>query len=664
MLSGQDTIPVQEIETIFVEATRINVDILKSPLSVEKFQSNKLNAANQNFATNEYLNQIPGIFSINQNNSAQDLRISIRGFGARSAFGIRGVKLIVDGIPLTTPDGQGQIDNVWVGGIKNTEIIKGSASSLYGNASGGVILLNTFNSKAEDFSRLGLSYGSFANQNFNLEIKKTLHKVLFQGQLAYTNADGYRDQSRFKNLNFSTSFATQIKQKHSFELLFSLLNSPIGEDPGGVNLTSIMKDRKAARDQNILFNAGESLNQVNNALKYKFEIGDHLELSANAFYSYRKLDALLPFANGGSIDLTRDFGGIISHMNYNKETKNGNLQLVFGIDYLYQNDLRQRFYNNEGVKGIESTNQNEIFINKAIYLTFQQEYLKFLIQGGIRYDNNQIYLEDNFLQDGKDDSGDLKLPNFSPSLGLSYEISKYQYLFSSFSYGFETPAMSELSNRPDNQGGLNENLLSQDSYNYEIGYKARFSEKLNTQMSIFNIITNNEILPYEIASFPGRTFYRNSGITNRKGIELSLKWQVLKNLDFYFAYTESNFKFSEYFLNNEDLSDNIIPGIPKTNLYSSLTFEKGTFYLQFDTRYVSKIYLNDNNSDVDKDFIIGNIKASKIFEIRDLSVVPYFGVNNLWNTKYNDNIRINSFGGRYYEPAPGINFYFGLKFEF
>ena len=305
-LQAQNPFLKKEAEPVTIKATRINVEKLKIPISVTKIELNSFLDARQKTGVNELLNAVPGVFSLNQYNSAQDLRISIRGFGARSAFGIRGINLIVDGVPLTTPDGQGQVDNLWVGGIKSMEIIRGASSALYGNAAGGVINISTFDDKKWAHSSFGVRLGSYGDFGIFYDGKISLGKNKIYAQLNHNRIDGYRMHSESRNNNYNFKYTRVIGKDHEFSYLISYLNSPTGNDPGGIDAEKVEKDRRSARDRNVNYQAGETIQQWNQSLQYKNSLGKYFGVRATAFYSTRDFQGLLPFTFGGAVHLTGD----------------------------------------------------------------------------------------------------------------------------------------------------------------------------------------------------------------------------------------------------------------------------------------------------------------------------------------------------------------------
>ncbi|MEP0478906.1 MAG: TonB-dependent receptor plug domain-containing protein, partial [Nonlabens sp.] len=391
----------------------------KLPAAVSVYQATDDDATRQQLSLQEYTQQTPGVFTQNANNFAQDLRVSMRGFGARSAFGIRGIKLIVDGIPETTPDGQGQLDNLNLGIIDRLEVLKGPSSSLYGNASGGVISIQTIDQVEKPFSTLKATAGSYGFQNLQATagINAGNATYIFHGN--YVKSDGYRDQSGFEQYNANVKANFKLSEKFTLKALLNYSDSPQADDAGGINLASVEEDRRQARDANVLFQTGETIQQFKAGLSAIWNINTSTTVEGYMFYNNRQFEGRLPFEFGGLIDLGRDYVGQGANITYSK----GKNTLKAGYDFGYQNDDRQRFRNLEGIKGEQTLDQKERFTNLGIYVTDHLELDKWYLTGGIRFDYNKLTAVDEFLDNG-DDSGDITLNSLNPSIGASYAFAK------------------------------------------------------------------------------------------------------------------------------------------------------------------------------------------------------------------------------------------------
>ena len=648
-------IKVLDLNEVIVNSSKIPSRLSDIPLSVNVLDTAlNVNILQQN-SLKEYINRIPGVFTLNANNFAQDLRISIRGFGARSAFGIRGIKLIVDGIPETTPDGQGQLDNLNLGIIERVEVIRGPSASLYGNASGGVIKINSISNFENNFVNLKSTYGSYGMQNYqgSFGLKRLNSEALVH--LNKISSDGYRDRSGIEQTNFLSRLRLNTKSIGVFSGSLSYTDSPYAGDPGGLTDQERNNNRSQARARNIDYDTYESINHFKSSLQWELKNSEKISWNASTFYSKRNFYGKLPFEFGGIVDLDRDFWG--GNFNFKLSSINEKVSntLLLGLDLGFQKDRRKRFKNIKGVQGEITLNQIESFENRSFYLIDHLKYKKALITIGLRWDNNTLATD-------KTDYG-IELYKLNPSIGINMSVSKNKNIWVSFSSSFETPTLSELSSNPYGDSGLNPQLIAQKALNFEFGYRSKMKNKY-FEMVAFYIPTDDEITPYEIEQFPGRTFYRNAGKTSRKGIEIIFNHNISKKINFDNSYTFSDFKFREFTSGGNNLNDNYLPGIPKNIFNSNISYktENGLIFLT-ELIYNDKIYSSNNNDVFEKPYWLSNFKISKKINNKNLFWDIYFGLNNIFNTYYSDNIRLNAFGGRFFEPAPLRNFYLGLNLK-
>ena len=648
-------IKVLDLKEVIVNSSKIPSRLADIPLSVNVLDTALNVYFLQQNSLKEYINRIPGVFTLNANNFAQDLRISIRGFGARSAFGIRGIKLIVDGIPETTPDGQGQLDNLNLGIIERVEVIRGPSASLYGNASGGVIKINSISNFENNFVNLKSTYGSYGMQNYqgSFGLKRLNSEALVH--LNKISSDGYRDRSGIEQTNFLSRLRLNTKGIGVFSGSLSYTDSPYAGDPGGLTDQERNNNRAQARGRNIDYDTYESINHFKSSLQWELKNSEKISWNASTFYSKRNFYGKLPFEFGGIVDLDRDFWG--GNFNFKLSSINEKVSntLLLGLDLGFQKDRRKRFKNIKGVQGEITLNQIESFENRSFYLIDHLKYKNALITIGLRWDNNTLATD-------KTDYG-IELYKLNPSIGINMSVSKNKNIWVSFSSSFETPTLSELSSNPYGDSGLNPQLIAQKALNFEFGYRSKMKNKY-FEMVAFYIPTDDEITPYEIEQFPGRTFYRNAGKTSRKGIEIIFNHNISKKINFDNSYTFSDFKFREFTSGGNNLNDNYLPGIPKNIFNSNISYktENGLIFLT-ELIYNDKIYSSNNNDVFEKPYWLSNFKISKKINNKNLFWDIYFGLNNIFNTYYSDNIRLNAFGGRFFEPAPLRNFYLGLNLK-
>jgi len=647
----QDSIQIVDLENVVVKSTRINTTQKQAPLSVtlKSFSEDRNFSSQSSFS--DFIKKTPGVFTTSSNNFSQDMRISIRGFGARSAFGIRGIKLIVDGIPETTPDGQSQLDNLPLGLISNIEILRGPNANLYGNSSGGVISINTLTNPNDKFYRTSGIFGAYQYQSIQrtrvLDWKNSNLIIHYDKR----RSNGYRDQSNYKTSILNLKYINQLNQSNKIVWQINYTDSPYAYDPGGLKLSEVEDNRRQARKNNIDYDTYEKVKHLKTGISWNYKKNDNSFFDSYFFYQQRDFYSKLPFNFGGIISIDRNYYGLGTKFTRNKNLENRNNTFVMGVDHLSQSDDRKRFKNNFGLKGDRTLSQMENFDTTGIYLVSQTNFNSgLLLRYGIRYDINSI---------GIDSNNKVNLDKINPSLGISYSINSSDNIFFSFGTSFETPTLNELSNNPDGSG-FNKDLKSNNAVNYEIGWRKSLS---NIAFEAVAYVTNsdNEILPYEIELFPGKNFYRNVGSTLRQGIEISSSVSFKGGL-FNLNYTLSKNRFKDFILDGNDLSENLIPGIPSQMLDLELLLKlsrKRTLILT--NRLIGERYADNLNETLVSSYNIFNVKYSKeIFKKSQFSL----GVNNLFNEEFYDNIRINAFGKRYYEPAPKRNFYFGINFSF
>ena len=647
----QDSIQKIDLENVIVKSTKINSTIQQAPLSVTLKSFREEKNFNSQSSFSDFTRNTPGLFTSSSNNFSQDLRISIRGFGARSAFGIRGIKLIVDGIPETTPDGQSQLDNLPLGLVSSIEILRGPNANLYGNSSGGVISINTLTDSSEKYYRNSGIFGAYQYQSLQKTRILDWNSSSLIIHYDKRRSNGYRDQSGYKSNILNLKYINDLDNNNKIVLQINYTDSPYAYDSGGLKLSEVENDRRQARKNNIDYDTYEKVKHLKTGVSWNHKMNENSLFDSYFFYQKRDFFTKLPFNFGGIISLDRDYYGLGTKYTKKYYLDNRKKTLVLGLDYLNQSDDRKRYKNDFGVQGEMTFDQIEQFKSTGLFMLSQTNYDSgLLVRYGIRYDINDI---------GTDSSSSIILDKLNPSVGLSYKVNSNDNIFFSFGTSFETPTMNELSNNP-NGVGLNEDLKSSSSLNYEIGWRKVVSN-LTLEAIAYAISSENEILPYELEQFPGKNFYQNVGSTSRYGIELNSQLSF-KGGRINLSYTLSKNKFEDFIIDNNNLADNLIPGIPSQMLDLDLIFKlsRGSSLI-LSNRLIGERYADNANETLINSYNLLNIKYSK--EIFSNSEI-FLGVNNIFNQEYFDNIRINAFGKRYYEPAPKRNFYFGINFSF
>ena len=626
------TVNLNEVE---VSALRAKVNTFNAPLSLS-VEAISPNWAGPSRSLQEYLAAIPGVFTLNSSNYAQDLRISMRGFGARAGFGIRGIKLIVDGIPETTPDGQGQLDNLPLNLIREISVIRGPSALRFGNASGGVIAINTQSPGGEIPNSVSLLTGGFGQRQLSITNGFGDNKNSYLLHFTSQKIEGFREHSAVENNLFNFRSNHKLTDKTKLSLQLNHVSSPIAQDPGGLTLEEFQTKPLAARTLNVSYTAGERLTHSKVGVSIISQISAKTFLNTYGFYSGRDFDAFLPFENGGVVDLNRAYGGQGSSLEHTA----GDLKFQIGYDWASQNDHRQRYENLKGTIGEQTLNQNEIFNALGGYLITQWQKNNWTLSGGLRYDQNVLSLEDRFLTNGNA-SDEINLNALSPQIGLAYSLNSISF-FGGYSSAYETPTLSELSATADGKGGFNNDLNIQQARQIELGIRYQKS-KLQGSLVWYTIATQNDILPYESASFPSQTLYQNIGKTLRTGIEWEANYQPSSSLSI-----QANYNSASNTFRNGEFKNNELPGIAKDfgllSISKRLSKKMGISYKKI---YRGVILVSNENSMSIPKMSVDHLDL--VWSVRKVTLTG--GIQNLFDKTYSDNIRINAFSGRYYETA-------------
>lgn len=648
------------LEEIIVTATRIEQPLERVTAAVSVVGQDDIQLDRQQLGLDESLTRVPGLFMQNRYNFAQDLRVSIRGFGARANFGIRGVKILVDGIPETLPDGQGSVDGIDIGATSQIEVIRGPSSTLYGNASGGVISVTSEPPPSETQAMVRVSGGDYGFHKIQGKMGGQGDRVGYVVSLSDSEIDGYREQSRAENTQFTGRLNFDLGQERQLLAVLNYTDQPTSDDPGGVNLAQATMDPRSARDVNVQYDAGENLEQTRLGFVYTMPLGQNSDITARNYYVTRDFGGKLPFLSGGQIGLDRFFAGGGFTYRYTGDLGQHENQLIVGFDFDDQDDDRTRYDNIDGVRGALTLDQNEsvtsrgIFVQDLVTLSDMVD-----LNFGLRFDKVDFDVTDRFLSDG-DDSGTVSLDDASPMLGISVALSDEINLYANYSSAFETPTTTEFAN-PEGTGGFNQGLDPQTARNLEVGLRGVIGGRHRYEAAIFDIDVKDELIPYELEAFPGRSFFRNAGSSDRKGIELSLVSELSDTVRTTFSFTDSDFKYADF----GDVSGNTIPGTTDKLFFGEITYSNPRgWFASLDLLYVGDQYANDANTAKVDSYTVSNLRLGGNFDLDSVTLSPFLGVNNLFDETYFSNIRINAFGGRYYEAAPERNLYAGVTVNF
>tara|TARA_R100001244_G_scaffold259_13_gene456 strand:- start:2619 stop:4661 length:2043 start_codon:yes stop_codon:yes gene_type:complete len=651
---------VAELAPLVITSPRTSSRWLSTPAAVTVVQASAA-AGEQNLALDRLLASVPGVFSQNRYNLAQGLRPSIRGFGARGNFGVRGVRVLVDGVPLTMPDGQTELDGLDLGLVERMEVLRGPASVLYGNAAGGVLAIQTREPPAEPYSLLDVSGGELGYQRLRAETAGSAGNL--GGLLAFnsTQLDGYREHGKAET-NSLTGKLRWYGEGGRLGVSFNAIDNR-AEDPGGLTAAEVSANRDQAAPNNLRFDADEFIRQQRLALVWDGYASGTDDYQLRSYLGRREFGNRLGFTNGGQTTFERAFAGLGGQYNHRRAVFGLPHTLTVGVDLESQRDDRRRYDNLLGERGAltqqqdESADSSGLFIQDEISLSDDWQATL-----GLRYDRVRLAVNDHFvtLTDG-DDSGSRNLQDWNYSLGLSYRLDPHQSLYGRVGTSFETPTVNELANP---QGaGFNPALAPAQALNREIGLKGEWP-RLRYELALFSMDLEDELVAFSLDGQPGRNFYRNAGQSRRDGFEASLEWQLHEHWRLTTAYAYNRYRFVQYQVAGNDLDGNRLAGIPRQTLFTELGYEYQDVYARLNLSAFDRMYANDANSVRVPGYALLNLRIGKRLTWNEQTLEPYLGLDNLLDRRYFDNVRINDGNARYFEPGPGRTLYLGLRATF
>lgn len=671
---------VQRLAPIVVEATRTDRAILETPASTYYLNQEQQNSLNVNLS--ETLKGVPGLQLNNRENYAQDLQISMRGFGARSTFGVRGVRLYVDGIPATMPDGQGQTSNIDLNSLDHIEVLSGPFSSLYGNSSGGTILTQSREGQGPDSVTLGYSGGSQNKGQTNLVLQggsENASEPSYIISSSYFDTDGFRDHSGAHKVLNNAKLTWDLDDGSKINWVNNYVKIA-ADDPGGLTRDQWKANPKQAVKGVLDYNARKEIEQIQTGVTWNKPINDLNEVYAMFYAGQRSVTQYqsTPKANqepanhaGGVIDFDRNFYG--TDIRWTGKEILPNLKLIAGVAIDAMTEDRKG-YNNYigentfGVKGDLRRDEDNTLWNADPYLQASYNFATdWTLDAGLRYSNVHFKSDDHYLSNG-DNSGKTTYEKLLPSAALSWQILPELMAYTSYAQGFETPTFTEMA-YPADKSNNSLSLNAAESETYEIGLKAanRFGD---FTAAAFQTQTENDIV--SAGNDNGRSTFRNADKTLRKGLELSWSKDLWRDLTAQASYSYIDATFDAdipAILNDEGeivvsrvASGNYIPGIAKNQAFLNLGWKpENGLSAGLDVRYSDRIYVNDINTQYAPSYTVAGANVGYHWKMQDWAVNTFARVDNLFDKDYSGSVIVNESNGRFYEPAEGRNWSAGLS---
>jgi iron complex outermembrane receptor protein len=659
------------VVTVTRDAGRSPLDL---PYAITSLRPDSVVRGQTHTFVEQTLSLLPGVTVANRNNPSQDTRISIRGFGARSQFGARSIRILRDGMPLTLPDGQTPIDYLDLESVGRVEAIRGTASALYGNASGGVLDLRSPEPPAVPFAVQARSFaGSYGMRRYSGLLAGSAGALGYEGNLGRTESDGYR---KFANQKLTNAFlrSTADVGGTSLTLLGMGLDMPLAQNPGALSRAQFEADPTQADTLSVQKRARKEVHQVQLGLSARHSLFSG-ELVGQVYGGTRTLFNPQTFAIVG-IDRRQEGAGTRATIPFVSGDVTNRVSI--GADAQWLNDARKNWANCDNLirtsatcptLGVEQGNisldQRELVSSVGPYVRDELEVGRFRGTLGVRADQVRFELRDHYLADGRDDSGVRTMSAVSPMVGVAARVSPLHSVYANVGTAFETPTTTELGNQADGTAGLNRDLKPQFSTTYEVGAKGLAIDRVQYDVALFDSEIRDELIPFATPTSNARMFYRNAGRTRRQGVELSLAGDA-GPVTLATTYALSHFRFRDFQTATAQYAGKAIPGIPEQQIQADATLHFHGGYLVAEGLAKSKVWANDANAAAAPGFAVFNLRFGGTAAFGHPQLTPVVAVQNLFNRSYVGSVAINAAGAnvdvtKFYEPAPRRTLYVGLS---
>jgi iron complex outermembrane receptor protein len=673
----------QQLPDIVVTATRTEHSAYDVPASIDSVPVGDA-ADTLGINPSEFLDGIPGLLARDRQNYAQDEQISIRGFGSRSTFGVRGVRLYIDGIPATMPDGQGQVSHFNLDSAERIEVLRGPFSALYGNSSGGVIQLFTADGSDPPEIKTGLVGASYGTFRASVDARGVSGPVDYNLDFTHFQTDGYRDHSAAQRESGNGKLNIKVGDGGKLTLLLNTVNIPGAQDPLGLTREQFEADPRSVASVAEQFNTRKSVQQSQGGAIYEQALGGGNTLRVTGYYGQRDVTQYLsipaatqanPLHSGGVIDLGGEYGGTDLRWTWETDVAGRPFEIAAGISYDRQEQARKGYENFVGdvlgVRGALRRDETDTVFDFDQYAQATWQFADaWSLTVGARHSDVKFNAADRYVtQANPDDSGHVDYGATTPVAGLMWRASDAAHFYASYGKGFETPTFNELGYRADGGPGLAFDLVPAKSKNGEIGVKLRPSKAIDASFALFRADTDDELSP--ATNSGGRTTYHNIGKARRQGAEAALAARISDDWRLRFAFTWLDATFRSAFLTCPGTPCTTpvlapaglrIPGVPKTDFMASLEWghEVG-WHAALTGDYVGAVPVNDLNTDSAPSYFVLDADVGYAFDLSSGQLRTFFSIDNAFDRKYAGSVIVNDGNGRYFEPAPGRTFFIGFQ---
>ncbi len=665
------------LDPIVVTGTRSPSAQSTVPASVDVVNIDSLAPGQPNINASEVLNRVPGLVVQNRQNYAQDLQISSRGFGSRAAFGVRGIKLITDGIPASTPDGQGQAATFNLDVAERIEVLRGPLATVYGSNAGGVIEM--FSREGRGAPRLTGEFGAGSDglRKYRFGAEGESQGVGFVLDASRMRTDGYREHSAATRDQQFAKISIDPDTDSRLSITASGLQQDDTQDPLGLSWDAWQQNPRGVAPVALTYNTRKSIDHKQTGLNYTRQFGAGSSLQVNVYGGQRSVEQFLsippapqasPRHAGGVVDFDRNFHGMGVRWLQTVSQAPGQLNVVAGIDYDRSRDDRTGYENfigsTLGVKGNLRRSEIDTFTSLDPYAQATWTLDRWTWQAGVRHNTMRVKVDDRYLSNG-DDSGSRRFSKTTPAVGVSYAIDPALHVYASAGRGFETPTQGELAYSSDGSG-FNDTLAPSTSKQYEIGLKARVGEHTRVNAALFHIDTDNELVV--ALAQGGRTSYRNAAQTRRQGVELSFDSTIARNWQTRVAltYLDATYRGTVSDGGSVIESGNRLPGVPTTTLFGEISWQSRPWVSTALEGVVrSKVYVEDTNTArAAPGYAVVNWRTRFEQVHGPWTFRQTVRIDNLFDRNYVGSVIVGDGNGRYYEPAQGLAWFAGLSMQY
>ena len=676
---------ITTLERVQVTATRTPHATQDVPASVSVIAGTDYRTDTLGANVSEKLSAVPGLLARTRQNYAQDEQVSIRGFGTRASFGIRGVRLYVDGVPATMPDGQGQLSHFPLASAERIEVLRGPFSALYGNAAGGVIQLFTADGTAPREIGATLAGGSYGNRRVSVDLRDAQGSFDYALGLNHFATEGYRDHSSAERTLFSGK-ANLGWGVTKLTFLANALSAPHALDPLGLDRAQFEADPRQATAGAHLFDTRKSVSQQQLGIVLEHGVDGDTQLRLLAYAGEREVTQFLaipvvtqlnPLSGGGVIDLRAPYAGVDARWSQNATLAERPFEFVAGLSYDRQQQDRRGYENfvgtQLGVRGPLRLQQDDRVSSVDQYLQATWKPTEaWSLMAGARHSEVEFHSHDQYVTaSNPDDSGRVRYQATSPVFGLGWKPSPAWQLYAAYGHGFETPTFNELGYRADGGSGLNFGLQAARTNSGEAGIKYARGD-VHSEFVLFRADTRDELTVN--TSSGGRTTFQNAGDARRQGAEWSASIPFAARWRAQFAITYIDAQFRDDFLTCVTTPCAIattavpagtrIPGVPHTTADVALQWGGAIgWHARVEGQYVGAVPVNNRDDERAAAYAVFDASAGYGFRDAQSEGRVFLAIGNLFDRRYAGSVIVNEGNRRYYEPAPGRNFTAGFEWR-